>query len=430
MGLYNEASLIMYPSGVKASKIYCQKPTDGSGDLTFSRASTATRVNESGLIEAVASNVPRIDYTGGGCGKLLLEPQRTNLYLNSEDFSNAVYTLNNTLVSTNTAASPDGNTTADTLYQNTANSQHAIYQSASFTSGTDYVFSWFVKSNGTTQWVQIAFSTGFDITDYCNFDILNGVNGNNTGIVHGIESYDNGWYRVWAKNTALSTITNIGAALALLQGDTAARIPTYTGDGVSGVNVWGAQMEAGTYPTSYIPTAGSTVTRVQDDYSLSNVYTNNLITASGGTWFIHILNNTERVRNSVGGIYLAETNAYNSSNGLRIGQTSTTKTRLKVVRYLGGATTTYTTTADVIKLALSWNGATWDLWENGIKVVSAESFTFTALEYLASSLDLSYEIQKQVLFPTALSDAELEYLTGTSYNSYELMAVDLGYTVL
>ena len=78
MSTYEDASLIYYPSGYKAGKAYSLKPTDGTGDLTFTRASTATRVNESGLIESVATGVPRIDFTLG-CGKLLLEPQRSNL---------------------------------------------------------------------------------------------------------------------------------------------------------------------------------------------------------------------------------------------------------------------------------------------------------------------------------------------------------------
>jgi hypothetical protein len=80
MSYFDDASLVLIPSGYKTSKVYSVKPTDGSGDLTFTRASTATRVNSSGVIEAVASNVPRLDYSGGAtCPKLLLEPQRTNL---------------------------------------------------------------------------------------------------------------------------------------------------------------------------------------------------------------------------------------------------------------------------------------------------------------------------------------------------------------
>ena len=92
MSTYDDASLIYYPSGYKAGKAYSLKPTDGIGDLTFTRASTATRVNSSGLIESVATGVPRIDYTGGGCGKLLLEPQRTNLVFPSATASTQTVT--------------------------------------------------------------------------------------------------------------------------------------------------------------------------------------------------------------------------------------------------------------------------------------------------------------------------------------------------
>jgi len=73
---YDLASLVVVPSGYKASKVYAQKPLTTDGQLTFSRASTATRVNASGLIETVSSNVPRLDYTNSTCPKLLLEKQR------------------------------------------------------------------------------------------------------------------------------------------------------------------------------------------------------------------------------------------------------------------------------------------------------------------------------------------------------------------
>ena len=73
-------SIAMIPSGVKAGKLYSVLPTNGTGDFTTTRASVATRVNQSGLIEEVAANVPRLDYTGGGCPSLLLEPQQTQLY--------------------------------------------------------------------------------------------------------------------------------------------------------------------------------------------------------------------------------------------------------------------------------------------------------------------------------------------------------------
>ena len=72
-------TLTMIPSGYKAGKLYSVLPTNGDGDFTTSRSSSATRVNKSGLIETVLSNVPRLDYSDGSCPSLLLEPQSTNL---------------------------------------------------------------------------------------------------------------------------------------------------------------------------------------------------------------------------------------------------------------------------------------------------------------------------------------------------------------
>ena len=78
--LLDNASLVTIPSGYKSGVVYSQVPTSGAGDLDFTRASTATRINSSSLIESAASGVPRLDYPiGGGCPSLLLEPQRTNI---------------------------------------------------------------------------------------------------------------------------------------------------------------------------------------------------------------------------------------------------------------------------------------------------------------------------------------------------------------
>jgi len=77
-------SIAMIPSAYKAGKLYSVLPTNGDGDLDVARASSATRVNQDGLIELMANNVPRLDYSDGSCPSLLLEPQSTNLYLNSD----------------------------------------------------------------------------------------------------------------------------------------------------------------------------------------------------------------------------------------------------------------------------------------------------------------------------------------------------------
>jgi hypothetical protein len=93
MSLFESASLVVTPNGTKASKLYAIKPTDGSGDLTVTRATTATRINASGLISSVAANVPRLDYTNSTCPSILVEGQRTNLILNSETLATQSVTV-------------------------------------------------------------------------------------------------------------------------------------------------------------------------------------------------------------------------------------------------------------------------------------------------------------------------------------------------
>jgi len=80
-------SITMIPSGYKSQKVYSVLPTNGDGDLTFDRNNAGSRVNKNGLIEQVATDVPRLDYSDGSCPSLLLEPSSTNLALYSEDFS-------------------------------------------------------------------------------------------------------------------------------------------------------------------------------------------------------------------------------------------------------------------------------------------------------------------------------------------------------
>ena len=139
------ASIVITPNAYKASKLYALKPTDGSGDLTVVRATTATRVNSSGVIEEVLANVPRLDYTGGGCPSILVEPQRTNLALRSEEFDNASFWAlsNSGSISVNTDVAPDGTTTADRLIAGANFSQ--VQGAIVGTAGTAYTGSIYIK---------------------------------------------------------------------------------------------------------------------------------------------------------------------------------------------------------------------------------------------------------------------------------------------
>ena len=92
MGLFNKASIVMTPNGVKAGKVYSVKPSDGDGDFTFSRATVANKEASNGLIQETAVNVPRLDYSDGTCPALLLEPQSTNLITYPISFFNSYWT--------------------------------------------------------------------------------------------------------------------------------------------------------------------------------------------------------------------------------------------------------------------------------------------------------------------------------------------------
>ena len=91
-------SIAMIPSGYKDEKVYSVLPTNGDGDFTFARTSTATRVNNNGLIEEVGINKPRLDYSDGACPSLLLEPTSTNKIKYSEAFGGSYWTKSNSTV--------------------------------------------------------------------------------------------------------------------------------------------------------------------------------------------------------------------------------------------------------------------------------------------------------------------------------------------
>ena len=119
-------SLAMIPQAYKSGKVYSQLPVSGGGDFDFTRAGSATRVDKDGFIEEVGANVPRLDYSDGGCPSLLLEPTRSNLLSYSEDFSDAWWEKTTTTVISNNAISPNGTLNATKLREINSNGIHRI----------------------------------------------------------------------------------------------------------------------------------------------------------------------------------------------------------------------------------------------------------------------------------------------------------------
>jgi hypothetical protein len=250
--------LALIPSTVGGS-VYSVLPSNGDGDFDFTRASAATRINAQGLIETVAVgdnrlNYPLIDGVVSGCPSLLLEPQRTNLALYSEQFDNAAWTKSNSSITANAATSPDGYTNADKIVENTATSGHTTFQSISVTSGATYTISAFGKAAERTRlWLDL-----YGGTNSANFDLSNGtILASSVGITAKIENYGNGWYRcsITGVAPAATIYPNVGPTTSSTTDN------QYTGNGTNGLYLWGAQLEEGSYPTSYIPTSGTTATR-------------------------------------------------------------------------------------------------------------------------------------------------------------------------
>ena len=226
----------------------------------FDRASTATRVNKQGLIETVGTDEPRIDFLNNTKGHLLLEPSRTNFVTYSEAFDNSYWTKSGSSV-TSGFVSPDGTTNAYKLVEDTSNSDHNIYStSVSVSNSTVHTIHHYVKSGennivglqdviNSQYWATINLNTGAVLDEKTSGDTT-------------VVLMSNGFYKISIKFT--SSQSTVRAAIFLLPNSYTNGRPSdqdYIGNGTSGVYIYGAQLEEGSYATSYIPTSGSTVTR-------------------------------------------------------------------------------------------------------------------------------------------------------------------------
>ena len=199
--------------------------------------------------------IPRIDFTDDVNGHLLLEPQRTNLITYSEDFSDNSWGNADVTVSSNAIISPDGELNADEIIEGVGSAQHRVYKSISGLSAVEtYTISVYVKKSVGERFVELN-TTGIRIYfDLDNISVKTSHTGTGT-----IESVGNGWLKCSA--TGIIGLTSATVFFALCNTGLLAS-ETYTGDGTSGVYIYGASLEQGSYATSYIPTYGSVQTRL------------------------------------------------------------------------------------------------------------------------------------------------------------------------
>jgi len=273
MSLFEEASIIITPNGFKAGKLYAVI----GADLNVSRATSATRVNANGVIETMGANVPLIDHTGGGCPTILVQPQRTNVVLYSEQFNNAYWATYQATISENATASPDTNVTSDKLIDSTSNDIHANYKG--FVISSESTLSYFVKSAEYSRIALTNLSDGGEAV----FNLSTGtvVSTSSTWKNSTITALANGWFKISATTNGVSGSKAIGIQLVNNSGAL-----SFAGTGSSGLYIWGAQLEAGSYATSYIPTTSASVTRNADVISKTGI--SDLIGQTEGTIFVDI----------------------------------------------------------------------------------------------------------------------------------------------
>lgn len=233
--------------------------------VTFTRGSTGTYMDDNGIIKTAGINQPRFDHSFNGTSVeslgLLVEESRSNIALQSQSFNTSPNTTFQLTVSADATTAPDGTTTADKLVENTANSSRNVYQSVGTISG-NYTVSCFLKAAGRHRgYLQLYNNSGGNAVAF--FDLNLGTITTSTGTTT-ITPYSNGWYRVTASANFPSDVTTMYLQLQDNSGNS-----TYTGDGSSGLFVWGLQVEAGAFPTSYIPTGASQVTRSADNATIT-----------------------------------------------------------------------------------------------------------------------------------------------------------------
>lgn len=225
--------------------------------ITFTRGSSGTYFGPDGIMRTAGVNEPRFDHdpiTGQSLG-LLVEDSRQNLLTYSEDFSNAVWNKLGSSVSTNTSitTAPDGSNNADKLIENTTNGEHRFLSSnISWVGNTRYTFSLFVKAAERTRF-DMLFGT---LSNWSGgravaFDLVSGTILSTDGATGNIIKLPNGWYR--CSVTALSVASPTASQMTLRMINTGTNA-SYSGDGTSGIYIWGAQLEVGSFSTSYIPT--------------------------------------------------------------------------------------------------------------------------------------------------------------------------------
>ena len=314
-------------------------------------------------------------------------------------------------VTADDTTAPDGNTTADLLTESAVDEGHRILQTFTTVSGTTYALSAYVKANGR-DFAQIFLGGAYaPANSSANFDLVNStVTQTGGGIISaGIEAVTQGFFRIHVTFEATASASgNSGVSLA--DSGAANYAASYPGDGTSGIYIWGAQLEEGSFPTSYIPTAGTQVTRAADDCVrvLGDEYN-----VSEGTLIFHERGNLTQ-NGITSGIY------WGSKNINRISKTGTSSDATQITLMIKSSSTQFNSPlGSELKWAISYkdvgdsfgalNGEARFI-DSNLGSLPAERIALNQIGNTNFSFGNTYKSVRYI--PRALSEAELITLTG------------------
>ena len=423
-------SLLIVPYRSKTGKLYSQIPTSGAGDFIVTRNTEARRFNSAGVIESVASGIPRLDYytSGGtaGCPALLVEPAGTNLAPNANlmnilDTPTVSGGVTFTTGSTDFVA-PDGTSASINKYvggaasgatQNTRYGGTTIQASASGV----HTFSLFVKRGATNplDFCALGFalfgSSSGTMTSY--FNLASG-----TAITAGasIQNYGNGWYRLISAPVTLAS-ADLSGTVSFNLASTSGSLSFATSGALNlTAYTWGAQFEAGSIATSYIPTTAGTGSRSADVISVSGAVSGS-IGQTEGTIYMEV-----DIRNMAIETYLIRIDDGATANVLSLRKLATNEIRNTITAATTSGTLNISSaafTAGIVKVAFAYKSGEIALSVNGATALTANgTFSFGAAlsrVILGSNVSggniFNDRIRAAALYTTRLTNDELRTLT-------------------
>ena len=345
-----------------------------------SRGTTATRVNKAGLLETVGAGIPRVDYLSSTSGAYLLEPQRTNLLRYSADYNFNGTWYKNGYTITSSFLSPDGTLNAFSVLRTTGTT---FSQIATLLSNTTYTFSFYVKNVDSTK-IQVRVN-------------------NQAGNTSGTES--NCVVFIVTDQTNTSTFTRVTHTFTT--GDAGAYEMSLGYYSIGEYIVFGAQLEQSSYPTSYIPTAGSAITRLAETASQ---------TLPDGV-----------IGQTVGGVvymdFIAQNSGSNSQSHFWMGSAGSeigVYGSNPLIFYSSGGVSIQganLVTGERYKIALAFETNDYAAYVNGVQIGVDLSATYPNMSSIyLNSYNNGTEIQKKKindfrLYNTRLSNSELATLT-------------------